>query len=208
MNSVRLLSVDPSLTCTGWALFSIAESKLLAVGKLRTVSADFTLSYRLKILQEKVGVVFEKLQLREGDVLVCESPTTMRDPRSAFIVEQVRCIFETLAREKNLSVPGRINPRSVHYEVLGLKGKQMTRNMVKNVAVNVVQRLYSKQLSALGFKVDSEHLSRNQDIVDAILIGGLTLTRIKSAELAGEQLDVFFDRTRIKNTRRKLRNRA
>src|SRR5690606_567012 len=133
----RLLAVDPSLTCSGWALFELAtarpgQGKLVAVGKIRSLSPRVPLATRFSDLQRKIVGVYESLSLSGNDVLICESQTTMRDPRAAFKVEQVRGIFETVARSRSLHVPGRINPRSVQSEVMGLRGKQLARAVVKD----------------------------------------------------------------------------
>ena len=134
----------------------------------------------------------------------------MRDPRAAFVVEQVRGIFETLARARALVVPGRLNPRSVQYEMLGLKGKQLLRETVKLTAAAAVSRLYAQSLRRLGFDCGIDNLSRNQDIVDAMLVGGLALTRIKSAEAAGVSLEEYFDGNALRRRAgaRRLQKRA
>lgn len=116
----------------------------------------------------------------------------MRDPRAAFKVEQVRGIFETVARNLEMQVPGRIHPRSVQYEIMGLRGKQLERSVVKDTAVEIVRTVYGAALEAIGFEVNPENLSRNQDIVDAILIGSLALTKLETAELGGLPLEAAF----------------
>lgn len=193
----RLLAVDPSLTCSGWALFRIpppgrGEGSLLAVGKIRSLSPAVPLPLRYLDLQQKVTKVYDSLQLAANDVLICESPTTMRDPRAAMKVEQVRGIFETVARGLNLSVPGRIHPRSVQQEIMGLRGKQLSRAIVKDTAVQIVKTVYGKSLEAIGFEADEANLSKNQDIVDAILIGALALTRIEGAQRGGVPPEEVF----------------
>src|SRR5689334_2486040 len=120
-----LLSVDPSLTCSGWALFSLRSTALMGVGKIRSLPPSHALPDRLNDLQRKVQAVFDQFQLTEKDILVCEAPTTMKDPSAAIKVEQVRGMFESLARTRRVTVPGRINPRTVHHELLGLKGRQL-----------------------------------------------------------------------------------
>ncbi|MBN8550729.1 MAG: crossover junction endodeoxyribonuclease RuvC [Deltaproteobacteria bacterium] len=190
----RIMAVDPSLTCSGWALFGVVpdrpgQGSLLAVGKIRSLSPQHALAARFKDLQEKISMVCEELKLCGNDVLICESQTTMRDPRAAFKVEQVRGIFETVARSRSLSVPGRINPRTVQSEIMGLRGKQLARDIVKDTALHIVKTVYGPSLEALGFPADHENLSRNQDIVDAILIGSLALTRFGTAAMGGLELE-------------------
>jgi Holliday junction resolvasome RuvABC endonuclease subunit len=186
----RIMAVDPSLTCSGWALFGIADripgrGNLLAVGKIKALGPAHPLAVRFLDLQEKISSVYDTLKLCSNDVLICESPTTMRDPRAAFKVEQVRGIFETVARSRSLAVPGRINPRSVQSEIMGLKGKQLARTVVKETAVEVVKTVYGTALEAIGFNVNRDNLARNQDIVDAILIGSLAVSRFGMARISG-----------------------
>jgi Holliday junction resolvasome RuvABC endonuclease subunit len=191
MSSYRsLLAVDPSLTCSGWALFSICDGKIRSVGKVRSDPPSLSMGARLRTLQERIELVLEKIGLSAGDLLVCEAATTVKDPHNALKVENVRSIFETVARNRAVTVPGRINPRSVHYEVMGLKGKQLPRAEVKQAAVRTVEFLYSDQLIDLG--IGAEKLERHQDIVDAILIGRLALTRIQSAKNTSFPIEDLF----------------
>jgi len=188
----RLLAIDPSLTCSGWALFEVKGGALCGVGKLRSLGAAVPLAARLQDLQGRIAALMDRFEFSSGDVLICEEQTTMRDPRAAFKVEQVRGIFEAVARSRKVKVPGRLNPRSVQFEIMGLKGKQTKREIVKEVAVEVVRSLYGPALSGMGFDTTAKNLKRNQDIVDAILVGSLGLSRIRSAEVAGEELGAFF----------------
>jgi hypothetical protein len=148
------------------------------------------MGHRLRSLQERIESVLERIGLSAGDLLVCEAATTVKDPHNALKVENVRSIFETVARNREVTVPGRINPRSVHYEVMGLKGKQLPRAEVKQAAVRTVEVLYSDQLIDLGIGV--EKLERHQDIIDAILIGRLALTKIQSARSASFPIEKVF----------------
>ncbi len=187
------MAVDPSLTCSGWAIFDISTEKLIAVGKIRSLPPSYSLSDRLLTLQCRIQETLKECGMGQGDFLVAEAPTTMRDPRSAFRVEQVRGLFEAMARSKRIRVPGRINPRSVQREVMGLKGKQITRDRVKETAVMVVQALYEKELAELEFSASRAFLAKHQDIVDAILVGRLALIRIKSAIVAKIPPQRLFD---------------
>lgn len=193
-----LMAVDPSLTCSGWALFEVVGGRLCGVGKLKALGAGAPLADRLADIQRRVEGLLARFDLGPRDVLICEEQTTMRDPRAAFKVEQVRGIFEVVARGRRVTVPGRLNPRSVQFEIMGLTGKQTRRDLVKDAAVEVVRSLYGAPLRGLGFEVTARNLSRNQDIVDAVLVGTLGLTRIRSANVAGEALGVFFDK-RLRN---------
>lgn len=192
----RLFAVDPSLRCSGWALFHIQKAELLGVGKIKSSGTERPLAHRLDDIQQKILSVYKELELSEHDVLLCEAPTTMRDPRAAIKVEQVRGIFEALGRSIGMSVPGRINPRTVQSEIIGLRGRQVPRTMVKAAAVSVVSRAYGSSLARLGFDSSEPQLKRNQDIVDAILLGNLGVVRIQSANLAGLALEDVFQGAR------------
>ena len=52
--------------------------------------------------------------------------------------------------------------------------------------------LYADALRGLGLQVESESLTGHQDIVDAILVGVLSLERIHTARLSGESLVSVF----------------
>jgi Holliday junction resolvasome RuvABC endonuclease subunit len=194
MSSRRLLAIDPSLTCSGWALFHQREQSLLGFGKVRALPPRLALAARFEDLQSKFSKLLDKLAFAGGDLLICEAATTMRDPLAAQKVEQVRGIIETLARQRGAEVPGRINPRTVQYELLGMRGKQLPRPIVKQLAVHAVRRLYAPRMLELGFPSEEGDLLKNQDIVDAILLGVVCLSRVKSAAQGGLPLAEQFDR--------------
>ena len=192
-----LLAVDPSLTCSGWAIFSIQPAKLCAVGKIKSLPATTPLPTRYDDLQKQIAQIFNYFELGNLDIVICEAQTTMRDPRAAFKVEQVRGIFETLGRERACRVPGRLNPRTIQYEAMGLRGKQLKREIVKATAVATVKSLYQKDLESFGLgseksTVTSEDLKRHQDIVDAILIGHVAVSRLKTAIQTGVSVESCF----------------
>ncbi len=201
----RLLAVDPSLTCSGWALFVVEGERLAAVGKIRSLPPGIPMARRLKDLQEKVASCLEELCLGAGDFLICEAPTTMRDPRAALLVEQVRCVFETLGRSRSIEVPGRVNPRTVHREIMGLKGKQLPRVAVKGIAAHMVNSLYRTELKKMGFPLDVHALKKHQDVFDAILLGNVALTRLRSARGAGMGADEVFEAFVRKTPRMRVR---
>lgn len=197
-----VIAIDPSLTCSGWALFRVIDEKLLAIGKLRSLPATTNLSIRLSDLQSRIRAVLKNFKLGRSDILVCEGETTMKDPRAAIRVERVRGIFETVARDFNVTVPGRINPRTVQSELMGIKGRQPKREIVKGHAVQIVATLFKAALNELGFDCDPDNLKRNQDIVDALLIGTLALSRIRSCR-DGITVEEIFTTTRQRKRSRK-----
>lgn len=164
----------------------------MGVGKIRALKPHIALASRFLDLQERIGDLFRQLSFCASDILVCEAPTTMKDPKAALKVEHVRSIFETLARESGAYVPGRLNPRSVHNEVIGLSGAQLARPIIKEMAAKTVKTLHGADLKKLGFLVDDEHLRKHQDIVDAILLGNLALSRIKGARASGVAIESLF----------------
>ncbi len=185
----RLLTVDPSLTCTGWAFFDCEEGTLLSVGSLKSLKATHSLSHRLVDLQERVKALYEDFWLSPSDIVICEAPTTMKDPKAAIKVEQVRCIFEVLARARGVQVPGRINPRTVHRDILGQSGKQLSREIVKQSAVRAAEFRFASHLQSLGFDAP---LSAHQDIADALLLGEVALAKIRSAKQTNNSLSEYF----------------
>lgn len=199
----HLLAVDPSLTCSGWALFGVADGRIKAVGKIRAEKPSVPMSLRLEKLQASIASVLGALQLGARDLLVCEAPTTMKDPHNAIKVEQVRGLFESLGRGRGAVVPGRINPRSVQYEVMGLRGKQIPRIEVKSAAVRTAAYLYAPDLERLGLT----GLDKHQDIVDAVLIGRLALIHIEAARNGSFPVESLFEVQRAQN-RRSWRVRA
>jgi Holliday junction resolvasome RuvABC endonuclease subunit len=196
-----LLAVDPSLTCSGWALFSVASAQILGVGKIRSLPASVPLGERLLDLQNKIEHILTISSIGNNDVLVCEAPTTMRDPHAAIKVEQVRGLFEVAARARSAAVPGRINPRSVQFEVMGLKGKQLKRSVIKETASFVVSQLHGARLKELGLESDLLSLKKNQDIVDAILIGTTALHWISAASRGKQTLAEYFHRPSLSRRR-------
>lgn len=192
MHWQRVLAVDPSLTCSGWALFHIGSNTILGVGKVKSLSPKLPMSNRLSDLQIKIRSIYRKLDLGHNDIVICEAQTTMIDPKAAFKVEGVRGIFEVIARESRINVPGRINPRSVQTNVMGLYGRQLARKHVKETAVATVKSLYQSELENIGFNCDVKNLKKHQDIVDAVLIGSLAVAKIKEAAKADLGIEAIF----------------
>jgi Holliday junction resolvasome RuvABC endonuclease subunit len=185
----RLLAVDPSLTASGWALFDVAAKTISGIGLIVPPGPEVLLAERLSELQNQVSKLLSSLNLRDGDLVVCEGPAPLVDnPQSALKVEHVRGIFESLARERSVSVPGRLNPRTVQSELLGLRGKQLARTTVKGCARETVQKLYGKELSSLA----APRKKMPQDIIDAILIGTLALSKVSFAERSGITVQAAF----------------
>ena len=122
----------------------------------------------------------------------------MREPRAALKVEQVRTIFECSARARAVQVPGRISPRSVHFEIMGLRGKQLPRIAIKECAVHTALALFGAELSALGFPTQLKSMKQQQDIIDALLIGCVGIERVKAAEIQNVSLAEFLDKDRQK----------
>ncbi|MFN4896501.1 MAG: hypothetical protein ACK5GN_12320 [Pseudomonadota bacterium] len=171
-------------------MFSISNGHICSVGKVRSDPPPVPMGQRLRTLQQRIEAVLERLQLGADDILVCESATTVKDPHNALKVENVRSIFESVARTRLMSVPGRINPRSVHHEVMGLSGKQLPRAEVKLAARRTVEYLYLDELKRLG--VSQGDLVKHQDIVDAILLGRLAVMRVRSAQEGDLPVEVMF----------------
>lgn len=168
-----LFALDPSLTSSGWALFCLKTQAPLKTGTLKSLSTQFSLEQRLSDLQNQVRALYAELNLSKKDYFICEGPAPLvLNPNSAMKVERVRGVFETLAREAKLNLLGRINPRTVQAELMGLKGKQIERKEVKKIARVLANRMFSGYLS--------ENKS-NQDIIDAILIGALVSSKLKIA---------------------------
>jgi len=199
----HLLAVDPSLTCSGWALFGVADGRIRAVGKIRAERPSVPMSLRLEKLQASIASVLDALKIGASDILVCEAPTTMKDPHNALKVEQVRGLFESLGRVRGAVVPGRVNPRSVQLEVMGLRGKQLPRVEVKSAAVRTAEYLYAPDLRTLGLS----SLDKHQDIVDAVLIGRFALIHIEAARNGRFPVESLFEVQRAQN-RRSWRVRA
>jgi Holliday junction resolvasome RuvABC endonuclease subunit len=186
-----LLAVDPSLTCSGWATFCLITKQLLAVGEIKALGPEYSMGLRLKNFQTEVQKLYQQLDLNSDDIVICEAPTTMRDPRAALLIEQVRCVFECLARNHGSHVPGRINPRTVHKELLGFRGlRQQRREVVKGQALAVAKVLYGEVLATFGI---GDKLAKHQDIADALLIGNLALGWIHQSKSTKTNLEIFFE---------------
>lgn len=173
----------------------VKDGSIASVGKIKGAPPSIPMAERLEAIQQNIESLFTKIGLGPSDVLVCEAPTTVKDPHNMFKVEQVRSMFEVLARHRSVSVPGRINPRSVHYEIMGFHGKQLPRAQIKASAVKTVEYLYSSALTTLGVIGNGTNLSKHQDIVDALLVGRLGLSRIQAAQDGKLSLEAMFHNT-------------
>ena len=179
-----LFALDPSLTSSGWALFCLKTLEPKQTGALKSLSTKFTLEQRLADLQRQIAKLYKELKIGKNDFFICEGPAPLiLNPNSSMKVERVRGVFETLARESKVKVLGRINPRTVQAELMGLKGKQIERKEVKRIARDLANKMFSSYLK--------ENKS-NQDIIDAILIGALVSSKLKLARDTKMDLEVMF----------------
>lgn len=187
-----LLAIDPSLSSTGWALFDLKKQRLAAVGHLSAPRPQKSITFetRLALMQEEISHLVRHT-LRSGDLLVCEEAAPLQlNPHTAMKVERVRGIFETLARELGVSVPGRINPRTIHVELLGLRGNQLNRTHVKQIARRAAWQIFSKQLKSLDSNFTESSVV--QDIIDALLVGAVAINRVVLAQRLGVEVSSQF----------------
>jgi len=184
----KLLAIDPSLTCSGWALFEIDSGCPVLFDIIRPPGTKLPLSDRYNWLQGEVAALLSRLELGERDYLCCEGPAPLvKNPESALRVERVRGVFEAVGRMRSVTVVSRLNPRTVQTELLGLHGKQLKREVVKEMARGVVQRLFAAELAK-----DPEAPKLSQDVVDALLIGALAVSRVQLHQKSGIALDLLF----------------
>ena len=201
-----LLAVDPSLTCSGWALFSLADGLPRAVGVIAPPGPELALATRIELLQRRVELLLGGFNLGAGDLLVCEGPAPLvLNPQSALKVEGVRGVFETVARSRGVTVPGRLNPRTVQSELLGMKGKQLDRRTVKEWARAAAIQLYGSRLDKLleqqnqaecdeeaGPPKGGAKKKLSQDAIDALLIGAVAVGRCQLSATSGLPVEVVF----------------
>ncbi len=190
-NFSRLFALDPSLTCSGWVLFDLEADCPIAAGTISPPGPSVALSERLRLLQSEATAVMKSVKLSHGDILIAEGPAPLvKNPASSTKVEQVRTMFETLARCFGAEVPGRINPRTVQAELLGLRGAQLPRPQVKKLARDTAKQMFENEILKASNCSCFSKLS--QDIVDALLIAALAAPLIRRAEGAETPLrDVF-----------------
>ena len=180
---------------SGWALFSMGSGLPQAVGILRAPNSKIVLAKRLAHLQKDIESLFSTLNLKSGDMCICEGPAQLtRNPMSSLKLERVRGIFETVARHRSVLVPGRINPRTIQAELLGMSGKQVSRIIVKESAREVVRRLYRDILPVLAERcLTKRHIKKiPQDIIDALLLGALAVPRLQFCIKSGVDVHTAF----------------
>ena len=182
----RLLAVDPSLTCTGWAVFDVAKGRPTEFGVIKPPGPTTHLTLRYDWLQDEVVRVCTLLGLGREDFVVCEGPAPLvKNPESSLRVERVRSIFEAVARLHGAKVLSRLNPRTVQTELLGLRGKQMKRAEVKQLARSTAFQVFPEL-------AESSQKKLSQDIVDAILVGMLAVSKVQIHLKTGVSLELLF----------------
>ena len=185
----KLLAVDPSLKASGWVLFDIENEMPVKAGIITPPGPGLSLAERLLCLQSDVVRLIQGLDLGQEDILVCEGPAPLvLNPMSSIKVEHVRGIFETVARSNSIIVPGRINPRTVQIELIGLRGRQIERKEVKRAARDISERLFGGLLSEIS-EMQGKNRQLSQDIVDAALIGVVAVSKIKMCQKIG--IDIY-----------------
>ncbi len=207
----KLLAIDPSLRSSGWVLFDVKTEKPLKAGIIGESDSRESMSFRLLSFQKKVDSLYKEIELNARDVLVLEGPAQLvLNPSTSTKVEQIRGIFESLARSRGVFIPGRINPRTLQVELLGMKGKQKERKEVKLMAQNVSNHLYGDTLRKIvTSNTDKKTKIISQDIVDASLIGALSLSKIRFCSGNKDMLLELFEEKSFKNrigqSRKKVR---
>ncbi len=180
----RLIAIDPSLTCTGWVVFDVESQRPTYCSVFRPPGTEVALSERYDWLQSEVMRAFDQQALGPGDFLVCEGPAPLvKNPESALRVERVRSIFEAVGRLNGVKVLQRLNPRTVQTEILGLRGKQLARDQVKSIARSTVLQVFPE------FTNDKK---LSQDVVDALLIGMLAVSKVQIHVRTGMSLELLF----------------
>ncbi|MEZ4752710.1 MAG: hypothetical protein R3A13_00100 [Bdellovibrionota bacterium] len=96
MRFSRLIAVDPSLTCSGWALFCLKTKTLLGVGRIKSIPSKHAFNTRLDDLQAKISKVLAAPELGENDVLIAEAPTFMKDPDAALKLNKLDLCLKLL----------------------------------------------------------------------------------------------------------------
>lgn len=199
--SSRVIAIDPSLTQSGWAIFEAGKKNVHSWGVIKSLPANKPLSMRLKDIQTKISQLFINLEINKLDYLVCEGPAPISlNPASSIKVEQVRGIFEAVGRERGVTVLGRLNPRTIQSELLGISGKQIPRKEVKKIARAVLIQIFPKFANS-GIKLE-------QDAVDAILIGILAEARISHSLKAGVDPVLSFEVVRSARSLQNSRGRG
>ncbi len=188
-----LLAVDPSLSASGWVWFDLCTERPLAAGVVTPPGPKYALADRLCAVQETVNLLYRQLGLSSVDIVVCEGPAPLvLNPESSLKVEQVRSIFESVARSTGAQVPGRLNPRTVQTELLGLRGKQLCRAEVKRSAREASRQLFGAALEKVYFESAGARRVLPQDVIDAALVGFVALSRVKLAVQCDRDLSVVF----------------
>jgi hypothetical protein len=74
-----------------------------------------------------------------------------------------------------------------------MRGSQVKREAVKAAAVEVVRYHYGTMLEKLNFPAAIPHLTKHQDICDAVLVGHMALLRIQEARRLSVPLWEVFE---------------
>ncbi|MEW6041103.1 MAG: crossover junction endodeoxyribonuclease RuvC [Elusimicrobiota bacterium] len=131
---MRVLSVDPGLSETGWAVMvtesGIAETKIEGYGCIRTTS-DEQLPQRLMRLYDGLNVIIQKFN---PEVICVEKQFLHPSAASILATSQARGII-LLACGINSKKMAEYNPREVKIAVTGngSAGKEQVREMVKRI---------------------------------------------------------------------------
>lgn len=164
---VRMFAIDPALNNTGVAIFDIYRKKLISTHIIKGLDEKTDLMKRYEHLQSLIRAFLHKENFKQNDLIICEEAAAFKNAATVFKLEYARVVWEILGRTLGGKTPFRICPRSVHVELLGLRGRQQERKEVKLAARKVFEMLYP----------DKKDLS--QDEIDAVLIGELALTKLR-----------------------------
>ncbi|MCS6961758.1 MAG: crossover junction endodeoxyribonuclease RuvC [Deltaproteobacteria bacterium] len=175
----KVLAVDPSSSSLGWAIIDTREIPLDA--GVFYYNTDISISNRVKHIVNEIKHIIDCYNLKRGDYFVVESSAGCINPRTFLILERIRGAGEAVALLNGLTVLGRINPRSIHVNLLGIK-KSLARVFVKSAIRSYVE----KQFSAFLKSAEIEVIPKNQDVFDALLLGYYFVRILKMCNNGGD----------------------
>ena len=166
---MRILAMDPSLSCIGWALMETGEDELRHLewvsswGKAEPTGTTFDDKLA------SAGAIAERvLRGASADILAVEMPVVYRNPQTTIKLAQVVGVVRWAAhhwvdRVIEIQPGGRL-------AALGLPVR-LKRPIAKELVINVVNNLYKRTFTM-----------EDHDIADAVAVGHAALAELRKEQ--------------------------
>lgn len=171
---MNLLSIDPSLSSTGYAIIDNETYEILEKGRITTNNKLHTDDRVISIISSLIKVQ----QKYNVDTIILEDGYVGFSAKTSLQLSELRGAIIAIFKYKNMNVAHRM-PSEIRKN-FGLQG-----NAKKEEVADAVLKIYPQLLEEIGPYSDKANKKKTSDIYDAISIG---LSYIKESDIKCQEV--------------------